>query len=215
MPEEPGVNVRPLRVLQVGTVETGGGAASVAGNLMRGYRARGCRGVDGGGTKDERRSRCLHAARMISRAVYRMTGYVALQRRLRGMAGRSSGSGWGWLSRSLRLATHPRAFVERAGGKEDFEFPATYSLLDLTPARPDIVHCHNLHGGYFDLRALRVAQPPRADRPDAPRCLAAQRTLRALVRLRAMDDGVWGVPGSHDLPRAIARRHGGQLDPQA
>jgi glycosyltransferase involved in cell wall biosynthesis len=26
--------------------------------------------------------------------------------------------------------------------------------LDLPPERPDIVHCHNLHGSYFDLRAL-------------------------------------------------------------
>lgn len=32
-------------------------------------------------------------------------------------------------------------------------------LLDLPPERPDIVHCHNLHGGYFDLRALpRLSQ---------------------------------------------------------
>ncbi|WP_292517443.1 glycosyltransferase [Methanoculleus sp.] len=27
-------------------------------------------------------------------------------------------------------------------------------MLDLTPEPPDILHCHNLHGGYFDLRAL-------------------------------------------------------------
>ena len=33
---------RPLRILQVGTVEVGGGAATVASTLARGYRARGC-----------------------------------------------------------------------------------------------------------------------------------------------------------------------------
>lgn len=27
-------------------------------------------------------------------------------------------------------------------------------LLDLPPAEPDILHCHNLHGDYFDLRLL-------------------------------------------------------------
>jgi len=27
-------------------------------------------------------------------------------------------------------------------------------LLELTPARPELVHCHNLHGDYFDLRCL-------------------------------------------------------------
>jgi glycosyltransferase involved in cell wall biosynthesis len=39
-------------------------------------------------------------------------------------------------------------------GREDFYFPGTGSLLDLPPRRPDILHCHNLHGGYFDLREL-------------------------------------------------------------
>ena len=39
-------------------------------------------------------------------------------------------------------------------GIEDFAFPGTADLLALTPSRPDILHCHNLHGGYFDLREL-------------------------------------------------------------
>jgi len=36
----------------------------------------------------------------------------------------------------------------------DFDFPATQSLLHYTPDKPDILHLHNLHGDYFDLRAL-------------------------------------------------------------
>jgi glycosyltransferase involved in cell wall biosynthesis len=44
--------------------------------------------------------------------------------------------------------------VERSLGVEDFRFPGTWQLLDLTDRRADVVHCHNLHGGYFDLRAL-------------------------------------------------------------
>jgi glycosyltransferase involved in cell wall biosynthesis len=87
-------------------------------------------------------------------AICRVTGYLALQKRLRQMASRFPGTGWGSLSRSLRLATHPRALVEQHMGREDFEFRGTYGLLDLPPSRPDLVHCHNLHGGYFDLRAL-------------------------------------------------------------
>jgi glycosyltransferase involved in cell wall biosynthesis len=39
-------------------------------------------------------------------------------------------------------------------GVEDFHFPGTARLLTLTWPRPDIVHCHNLHGDYFDLRML-------------------------------------------------------------
>ena len=34
------------------------------------------------------------------------------------------------------------------------EFPGSHRVLDVTPAPPDILHCHNLHGEYFDLRIL-------------------------------------------------------------
>ncbi len=39
-------------------------------------------------------------------------------------------------------------------GYENFEYPATWNLLNRLPWKPDILHLHNLHGGYFDLRAL-------------------------------------------------------------
>src|SRR5450759_4683890 len=152
-PDRP-VSDRPLRILQVGTVDTGGGAASVADRLMQAYKIRGHESSMAVGRRvsDDPNVFALPDDR---RAVYRMTGYASLQQRLKRMAGRSPGTGWGWLSRSLRIATHPRALVEQVSGREDFEFPGTYDLLDLTPARPDVVHCHNLHGGYFDLRALK------------------------------------------------------------
>jgi glycosyltransferase involved in cell wall biosynthesis len=39
-------------------------------------------------------------------------------------------------------------------GREDFNFPASRNLLQITEDRPDIIHCHNLHADYFDLRIL-------------------------------------------------------------
>ena len=39
-------------------------------------------------------------------------------------------------------------------GREDFNFPGTENILQMIPGRPDILHLHNLHGNYFDLRAL-------------------------------------------------------------
>lgn len=145
--------MRPLRILQVGTTETGGGAASVTANLLRGSRARGCQAWLAVGQKTSDDPKVLLIPDD-DRHPYRKTGYAAVQGRLRRLASRSPGRGWGRLSRSLRLVTHPQAIVESWAGREDFEFPGTYGLLDLMPARPDIVHCHNLHGGYFDLRAL-------------------------------------------------------------
>lgn len=44
--------------------------------------------------------------------------------------------------------------VEHQLGIEDFHFPGTERLLRLPPRRPDVLHAHNLHGGYFDLRRL-------------------------------------------------------------
>lgn len=54
------------------------------------------------------------------------------------------------------MVAEPRRTVEEQLGIEDFNFPGTYRLLGLPPERPDLLHCHNLHGygGYFDLRAL-------------------------------------------------------------
>ena len=40
-------------------------------------------------------------------------------------------------------------------GWEDFHFPGSLKLLSLPPELPEIVHMHNLHGGYFDLRLLK------------------------------------------------------------
>ena len=53
-----------------------------------------------------------------------------------------------------RFAARPRTTLLEAYGIENFHFSGSRRLLDLGGARPDIVHCHNLHGGYFDLRVL-------------------------------------------------------------
>lgn len=56
-----------------------------------------------------------------------------------------------------RLAAHlavAGTYGDVKNGKENFNHPTTWQLLDLIPQPPDIVHCHNLHGEFFDLRAL-------------------------------------------------------------
>jgi glycosyltransferase involved in cell wall biosynthesis len=142
-----------LRILQVGTADSGGGAASVAAGLARAYRARGCESWLAVGQQSHRDA-SVFLLPDDRRPPYRLTGYVAVQSQLRRLASRFPGTGWGLVRRSLRLMTHPRALADQRRGVEDFEFPGTYSLFDLAPGRPDVLHCHNLHGGYFDLRAL-------------------------------------------------------------
>lgn len=64
--------------------------------------------------------------------------------------------------RFIKIAQPVRA-IKHSMGIEDFYNPGTKMLLKLFQDRPDIVHCHNLHGsynlkllrsGYFDLRYL-------------------------------------------------------------
>ncbi len=49
------------------------------------------------------------------------------------------------------MLAEPMRAVDRGLGREEFRFPGTRALPLL---RPDIIHCHNLHGSYFDLRLL-------------------------------------------------------------
>lgn len=52
-----------------------------------------------------------------------------------------------WLAKRRRK-------LGRRFGLEDFEYPYSHGILDVTGSLPDLVLCHNLHGDYFDLRAL-------------------------------------------------------------
>ncbi|MFA5909892.1 MAG: glycosyltransferase [Vicinamibacterales bacterium] len=146
-------SARALAIVQVGATDHGGGAATVAAGLMRGYAARGHQVWHVVGRKGTGDPGVLPLPDD-DRPWFSATGYVAVQVRLRRLAERHPNRGFGLLSRSLRMATHPRAIVDHLNGIEDFAFPASARLLDQFASAPDVVHAHNLHGGYFDLRAL-------------------------------------------------------------
>lgn len=60
------------------------------------------------------------------------------------------------LSRLAQTLADPQRAFDRWRGREDFSFP--YDRPNLRPTT-DILHLHNLHGGYFDLRQLpRLSQ---------------------------------------------------------
>lgn len=144
---------RALAIAQIGTTDQGGGAAAVASGLMRGYAARGHRVWHVVGRKRTHNPAVVTLPEE-DRPWFRASGYVAVQALLRGLAARHPDRGFGLLSRSLRLATHPQVIRDTWSGIEDLAFPASARVLDRLDAVPDVVHAHNLHGGYFDLRAL-------------------------------------------------------------
>ncbi len=61
---------------------------------------------------------------------------------------------WWYADRALRSLAEPARYARVARGHEDFDQPGTAHLLELMPDAPDVLHFHNLHGSYFDIREL-------------------------------------------------------------
>ena len=147
-----------MHIVQVNTADKAGGAESVAWHLFHAYRGAGHDSSLVVGYKrsqdpdivelahDHLRSpwsqRCLAAAERLGSSLGPLRGVRYLQTAIRLVAGQ------------------PRRWWEREQGREDFDFPATWHIPAIVKSRPDVVHCHNLHGGwlcdggYFDLAAL-------------------------------------------------------------
>jgi glycosyltransferase involved in cell wall biosynthesis len=141
----------PLRILQVSTFDALGGAANVARNLFRTYRERGHASWMAVGQRTEDDPDVFVIPNDASRGTWARFWHQA-QERFEVTAGRQPA-----FHRAASLAgviAEPARAIEYQRGIEDFRFPGTRALLDLPPQRPDVVHAHNLHGRYFDLRAL-------------------------------------------------------------
>ncbi|MFC1866768.1 glycosyltransferase [Thermodesulfobacteriota bacterium] len=142
---------RPLNILQVSTVDLGGGAEGSAWNLFQAYRNMGHNSWLAVGSKQS------HDPDVFLIPNYKHLNWCAkmcliAQSRANLIAGRRS---IGRLIGSMiGLVGDPYRWSESNRGHEDFNYPGTSHLLNLSPRLPDIVHCHNLHGGYFDLRVL-------------------------------------------------------------
>jgi glycosyltransferase involved in cell wall biosynthesis len=145
------VTKKNLHILQVNTFDLAGGSEGSSWNLFQGYRRRGFNSWLAVGWKRSNDPGVLPIPNEASRAAW--------TRLWRGIQDRGSGTSVEPLARlvaKLACLGEPRRFLERhvVKGIEDFNYPGTWRILDLPPQRPAIVHCHNLHGGYFDLRAL-------------------------------------------------------------
>lgn len=138
-----------MKILQISTYDRAGGAEKVAFDLQHAYRELG------------------HDVRMLVRhkktadptvieadpyaqtapwgaTAAQLDAWIAHQQRFRGQY---RARDW------LRRTTWPQRWIDRLQGTEDFGYPYAYHLLD-QDWKPDVIHAHNLHGDYFDLRAL-------------------------------------------------------------
>ena len=142
---------RKLCILQTSTSDVGGGAERSASNLFRAYRLLGHESWLAVGRKDTDLADIVEVpndkyrnkwVRFWNRFLTERDSRIA---RIRGL-GRVAGM--------VRDIGQPQRLIREQCGVEDFDFPGTRHLLELLPRKPDILHCHNLHGGYFDLRQL-------------------------------------------------------------
>ena len=136
-----------MRILQVSTSDIAGGAERSAKNLADAYRRLGHESWLAVGTKRTSDPNVFVIPNDESRnaAVRAIDHWRKNAPRIRG------------LGRALSIAqkaAEPARFLDTERGREDVDFPGTQRLLDLPPHPPDVVHLHNLHGGYFDLRVL-------------------------------------------------------------
>lgn len=140
-----------LYILQFSTADILGGAEKIAWELFQAYRVRGHGSWLAVGRKRSDDPDVFLMPNDDCRSQWARI-WSAIGNMLSPLVGRVRGA---WrLQHGLHWTGQPRRWLEIRRGYEDFNFPGTWRSLELPPERPDIVHCHNLHGGYFDLRVL-------------------------------------------------------------
>jgi glycosyltransferase involved in cell wall biosynthesis len=138
-------------ILQVNSYDIEGGAESVSMNLFLQYLNRGYQSFLFVGTKRGSDPRVREIDRGLSRNVWERV-WLTKAGKFRQTKERSAGARYQYYA--SRFLAHPLNTVHTVCGGLDFDFPASWNLLDVTQGKPDILHIHNIHGNYFDLRAL-------------------------------------------------------------
>ncbi len=132
-------------ILQVSTLDIIGGAERIAWKLHQAYKARGYQSWMAVGRKYSSDSAVLRIPNEQYRAFW-----IKLAKKM-------STTKTPIPTRIRRFFVHLAKIHHRIAkkhGYENFYFPGSRHLLELLPQKPDILHCHNLHGLYFDLRTL-------------------------------------------------------------
>jgi glycosyltransferase involved in cell wall biosynthesis len=140
-----------MNILQISTADYVGGAARIAWLLHQAYNGRGHRAWMTVRQKDTSDPRVVS---MPSSALgtFWSRGWQVIGWR----SGKVLGGGptARLIGRCIAGIGSPRRLVDDFRGHEYFNFPASRRTIQRLPIKPDIIHCHNLHGDYFDLRFL-------------------------------------------------------------
>jgi glycosyltransferase involved in cell wall biosynthesis len=140
-----------LKILQVSTADLEGGAEKIAFNLFQEYQRLGHTSWLAVGKKISSEKDIFAIPSVTPKTYWGRKWFQFYQRhkpQKRNLASR--------ILRLIDVGMGGREKFPILLGWEDFHFPGSLKLLSLSLDRPDVVHLHNLHGGYFDLRSLQT-----------------------------------------------------------
>ena len=138
--------VSVMRIVVVAPSDVGGGAEGVARTLWQGYRRAGHHATLAVG----RRSHETDAD--VVELPY-AEGRNLVAQGLLTLADNAADSPAAGALNLVAKASEPLRRLRKQLGHEDMHHPGSHRLLDLVE-QADVLHLHNLHGGYFDLRIL-------------------------------------------------------------
>ena len=140
-----------MTILQVNTQDARGGAEQIARMLHHAYRARGHRAFLAVGVKHAQADDGVFGIPYHRYPTLWQRVCWKLRRELTPHLAQRHAAAVNDVLKTMETLPQQAAAMR---GREFMNFPATAHLLELTPARPDMLHCHNLHGHYFDVRTL-------------------------------------------------------------
>lgn len=140
-----------MKILQVSATDFGGGAAKVAWDLHKAYQAMGHESWLAVGKKKTNNPMVLQIPNEEAQNFWEGINFAAAAQTKK-LIGSIRGAG---LATNFFNATaRYRNTMAYWKGSELFDYPGTKKLLQLPLQKPDLVHAHNLHSKYFDLRLL-------------------------------------------------------------
>ena len=144
-----------MKLLSINYTDAQGGAARVAWDLFSGYRRRGHPSAMVVGRKLTGDPDVFPLPRAASGYPWERP-MKALSRAALRAAQRWPGLGFGRIySTAESMAHFPNLrWWDHLMGWECFRYPGTRRLFEVAPFQPDLIHAHNLHADYFDLRYL-------------------------------------------------------------
>lgn len=140
-----------MKILQVSATDFGGGAAKVAWDLHHAYQKQGNISWLAVGKKKTIDAHVFEIPNNKTQNSWEAAAFGVAQH-LRNHVGKVPGAGRG--ANFFRALGRPGNSLAYLQGKELFDYPGTRDLLKIVPDIPDVLHAHNLHSKYFDLRLL-------------------------------------------------------------